>query len=237
MRVLAFDTAADFCAVLLWQSGAVCDHRLVQTERDQAKILAPLTQSLLAANGLELAAIDRLAVATGPGSFTGLRVGLAFVRGLALAMGDGASQVGVIGSDHFRCLHHGLHHALHHGLQVRNVLIVCESKRAELFACSVEDGVAGAYFMADAKTLVGHLHARPHQQLAGQAAQRLMAQNPALAARFLPLPALAAAQSAAMLAAHWQGGWPPLPTPFYLREADVTPPANPCTVIPQNTLK
>lgn len=55
--------------------------------RGQDARLPGLTQKLLAHADLSLEAIDRFAVITGPGSFTGIRVGVAFARGLALATG------------------------------------------------------------------------------------------------------------------------------------------------------
>ena len=85
MRTLALDTGYDHCILILLENGGVIAERIVATERDQAKILAPLTEALLTEKALKINDIDRLAVCTGPGSFTGLRVGLAFMRGLSLA--------------------------------------------------------------------------------------------------------------------------------------------------------
>lgn len=57
-------------------------------QRGQDARLPGLTEQLLSEAGLTLDAIDRFAVVTGPGSFTGIRVGVAFARGLALATGQ-----------------------------------------------------------------------------------------------------------------------------------------------------
>jgi tRNA threonylcarbamoyladenosine biosynthesis protein TsaB len=56
-------------------------------QRGQAERLAPMVREAMESTGADLAALDRVAVTTGPGSFTGVRVGLSFARALALALG------------------------------------------------------------------------------------------------------------------------------------------------------
>ena len=88
MRVLAIDTALSACSVAVVDTDA--DQTLAAEswpmERGHAEALMPMIQRVLAgAGGLD--AVQRLAVTVGPGSFTGIRVGLAAARGLALATG------------------------------------------------------------------------------------------------------------------------------------------------------
>ena len=54
--------------------------------RGHAEALAPMVQDIMAQAGLGFSQLDRLAVTTGPGTFTGQRVGLAFMRGLRVAL-------------------------------------------------------------------------------------------------------------------------------------------------------
>ena len=54
--------------------------------KGHAEALAPMVETVMAEAGLELAALDRIAVTTGPGTFTGLRIALSFARGLGLAL-------------------------------------------------------------------------------------------------------------------------------------------------------
>jgi tRNA threonylcarbamoyladenosine biosynthesis protein TsaB len=88
MRVLALDTASPSPALALVEvSGArAVRERIRNLPPAAAEALAPELQQLLADAGLDARALDRVAVLSGPGSFTGLRAGLAFARGLARAL-------------------------------------------------------------------------------------------------------------------------------------------------------
>lgn len=84
---LAIDTALNACSAAVAVGGVV---RAAMTEpmaRGQAERLAPLVKETMAQAGLGFSALDRIVVTTGPGSFTGVRVGLAFARSLAVALG------------------------------------------------------------------------------------------------------------------------------------------------------
>jgi tRNA threonylcarbamoyladenosine biosynthesis protein TsaB len=87
MLILAIDTALDACAagVLDTEAGRLIAQESVQMKRGHAEALMPLIARVIQQSGLSFAGLDRIAVTTGPGSFTGLRVGLSAARGIALA--------------------------------------------------------------------------------------------------------------------------------------------------------
>ena len=89
MRVLAIDTALGACAaaVLDTAAGAIIAHESQAMQRGHAEALMPLVKRVMESAGSTFADLDRIAVTTGPGSFTGLRVGIAAARGLGLASG------------------------------------------------------------------------------------------------------------------------------------------------------
>ena len=87
MKLLAADTALAACSVAVVEGDAVLAHIFVAMERGHAEALAPMVQEAMRQAALGFAALDRLAVTTGPGTFTGQRVGLAFMRGLRVALG------------------------------------------------------------------------------------------------------------------------------------------------------
>ncbi len=83
--ILAFDTSAAHCAAALL-SGDRLWQRHEAMEKGQAERLIPLLQDLLAEAGLDWPEVTALAVGTGPGNFTGVRIAVAAARGLALAL-------------------------------------------------------------------------------------------------------------------------------------------------------
>src|SRR5262245_32084346 len=92
MRVLAIDTALEACSVAVLDTGhaEVRIQESLPMQRGHAEALMPLIAHTLQRAHLDVSAIDRIAVTTGPGSFTGLRVGIAAARGIALASGKPA---------------------------------------------------------------------------------------------------------------------------------------------------
>src|SRR5436190_21526779 len=86
MRVLAIDTALEACAaaVLDTEHGAVASESLPML-RGHAEALMPLIARVMRQADMPFSALGRIAVTTGPGSFTGLRVGISAARGIALA--------------------------------------------------------------------------------------------------------------------------------------------------------
>jgi tRNA threonylcarbamoyladenosine biosynthesis protein TsaB len=86
MKILAVDTALGACSVAVLSGEQVLSHRYEIMGRGHAEALAPMIQRAMQDAGLSFADLERLAVTTGPGTFTGQRVGLAFMRGLRLAL-------------------------------------------------------------------------------------------------------------------------------------------------------
>jgi tRNA threonylcarbamoyl adenosine modification protein YeaZ len=87
VKLLAVDTALGACSVAVLDGARALAHRIVLMDRGHAEALAPMVEETMAACGFGFSALDRLAVTTGPGTFTGQRVGLAFARGLRVALG------------------------------------------------------------------------------------------------------------------------------------------------------
>jgi tRNA threonylcarbamoyladenosine biosynthesis protein TsaB len=87
VRVLAVDTSSPRGSLAVaGPEGLLAEARVVTAE-GHSRWLLPAVSALLQGLGLEAGSLDLFAVATGPGSFTGLRVGLGSVQGLALAAG------------------------------------------------------------------------------------------------------------------------------------------------------
>jgi tRNA threonylcarbamoyladenosine biosynthesis protein TsaB len=93
VKILALDTTREFGSLALVDSGAVVDEILIHSPEGFSPILFDRVDQLLRAHGWTVGAVDCYAAASGPGSFTGVRVGLAAVKGLAEATGKPAIAV------------------------------------------------------------------------------------------------------------------------------------------------
>lgn len=89
MRVLALDTSTTACSVAIGASDrgpeSIVARRFEVMERGQSEALAPMVQAVLQDAGLGMGDVDCVAVTTGPGAFTGVRIGLSMARSLGLA--------------------------------------------------------------------------------------------------------------------------------------------------------
>src|SRR5215510_8433761 len=88
MRVLAIDTALEACSAAVFDANSgIAAGETRGMARGHAEQLMPLVARVMNKADIEFAELDRIAVTTGPGSFTGLRVGISAARGIALASG------------------------------------------------------------------------------------------------------------------------------------------------------
>ena len=116
--VLAFDTSAAHCAAALLLPDRVIQ-RLEPMDKGQAERLIPLLEEVLAEGGLEWSDLKALAVGTGPGNFTGVRIAVAAARGLALGLG-----IPAVGVTRLEALAHGL---------PRPLLVAEDARRGEAY--------------------------------------------------------------------------------------------------------
>jgi len=88
MRLLAIDTALAACSAAVFdtQNGGIIASESLPMIRGHAEALMPLIRRIMDEAGTAFRDLDRVVVTTGPGSFTGLRVGIAAARGIALAI-------------------------------------------------------------------------------------------------------------------------------------------------------
>src|SRR3954469_13051000 len=124
MTVLAFDCAISGLAVAVVRDGAALAQRR-EEGRGQAATLLPAIARVLQEANVDRRALSLLAVTVGPGSFTGVRVGLAAARGLALASG-----LPLFGVTAFEAISAAVAPAERIG---RTLLVAIDSRRGDLF--------------------------------------------------------------------------------------------------------
>ncbi|MDA1088812.1 MAG: tRNA (adenosine(37)-N6)-threonylcarbamoyltransferase complex dimerization subunit type 1 TsaB [Proteobacteria bacterium] len=134
MLVLGFDTAASACSAALSDDGKIIARRFEAMARGQAEHLMGMIADVMEEAGKAYQDLDLLAVTTGPGSFTGLRIGLAAARGLALA-GD----LACMGVTTLEVVAAGVQASERDGA---TLLVAIESKRDDIFVQVFAAGLA-----------------------------------------------------------------------------------------------
>jgi tRNA threonylcarbamoyladenosine biosynthesis protein TsaB len=130
MVILALDTTGPAGSTALMRGAQVVEVRAGDAARPQAERLPAELMALLDRHGIELPDVDVYAVATGPGSFTGLRIGIATMQGLALA--HDKPLIGISGLDALAWIAR-----THH---VARVATWVDAWRGEVYAALYENG-------------------------------------------------------------------------------------------------
>jgi tRNA threonylcarbamoyladenosine biosynthesis protein TsaB len=219
--ILAFDCAGAVCSAALWRAGQVLARRQSAQRHGQAEILLPMIEAALSEAGLGYDGLAAIATTIGPGSFTGLRAGLAAARGIALATGLPAAGIGA-----FDAAAHATASGERRG---RSVLAAIDSRRAEIFVQVFDAGLTplGApLVLTPEEAASSPVLPAGALLLAGDAAPALLAALQARA-RDTVLAKRAGATDVAVVAALAEarlaaGDALPL-RPLYLRPPDVTP--------------
>ncbi|MDB5493764.1 MAG: hypothetical protein JWP86_1101 [Phenylobacterium sp.] len=209
MIVLALDTCLASCSVAVRDGERVLAHACEVMARGHQERLAPMVEAVMAEAGLPFPAIERIGVTVGPGSFTGLRVGVAFAKGLASALAIPAVGIGAL--EALAAEAGGL------------VFAVIDARRGQVYGQAFEDGRP---LMAPDALPVETAAARLAEVTMGRPVT-LVGSGAALLAAMVPQARVIAAEGAdarqvARLAALRRPG--PL-TPLYLRAPDAKLPA------------
>jgi tRNA threonylcarbamoyladenosine biosynthesis protein TsaB len=220
-RLLAFDAAGAACSAAVWAEGGLAARRFVEMRRGQSEHLMPMIEAVMAEGGLAYGELDLIAVTRGPGGFTGVRIGLATARALALA-----ARRPLLGIDNFTVVAAGLTAEQRRG---RTLAVLLDAKRSDLYAAVYDaDGRLRQPPTALAPAALAAQLPDGPLLLAGDAVDQI---RPLLAARQGEIEVarearLADAAVLADLAAATPLSEVPeaAPEPLYLRPPDVTPP-------------
>jgi tRNA threonylcarbamoyladenosine biosynthesis protein TsaB len=218
MIALALDSSGSACSVaLVERNGTVLARRFRAMSRGHAEVLMPMLRDAMTEAGVGFDALGLIAATVGPGSFTGIRVGLAAAQGLALATGLPA-----MGITAFEAVAEAVEP------DGAAVVVAIESRRAELFVQIFADsGIASGPPMAVAPEDLAAVLPDGRLVLAGDGAERAAAALTA-AGRAIAVSGVAApdARHVARVALRrrLQGGAVPALQPLYLRAPDVTLP-------------
>ena len=96
MKILAVDTSGPVCGAAVLDGEKILSEYTIQNRNTHSASLMPMVEQCLNSAGLTVAALDALAVVTGPGSFTGVRIGVATVKALAHGSGKPCMPVNAL---------------------------------------------------------------------------------------------------------------------------------------------
>ena len=201
---LGFDTSAAHCAAALLSGARVLSEVVEPMSRGQAERLVPLLDRLLTDQGIGWRDLAVIGVGTGPGNFTGIRLGVSAARGLALSLGIPAIGVSVLEAQAF-------------GLSGR-VLSLIDARRGQVYAQMFRDGAQEAPELLNRSGIV--------TRFGGQVDCVVGAEADQFASKLGVSPASNAnciATQMARLAASRAVSPQPRPAPLYLRSADAAP--------------
>jgi tRNA threonylcarbamoyladenosine biosynthesis protein TsaB len=213
MKLLAIDTAMAACSV------AVIDTDLalplaagfVPMERGHAEAVAPMVEAAMAEAGLAFKDLDRVAVTIGPGTFTGVRIGLSLARGFGVAL-----NVPVVGIDTLT--------AITHNLREGPLLVAADARKGEVYAALFDADLRRVREPAVEAVNRAADHLPPGTTVIGTAAEMVIAasgRGDLVRATAGDLPV--AANFAGYAASLPQPTSPP--SPLYLRSPDARPQA------------
>lgn len=216
MKILALDTASSWCAAAVYDSGTnmVLAEISKNIGKGHAEVLMDYIEQAITQSGIAMAKLDRVAVNVGPGSFTGVRIGVSAARGFALALDRPA-----LGVSAFDALASEV--AISHPGQP--VLVLLEAHRGEIYVQAFgTEGVAitGPMVLAREEALALIQQQSSDTILAGSAAAAL---NETLAGSFSVErgePTARIGTYAKLAALHEPGE---APKPLYMRGPDVKP--------------
>jgi tRNA threonylcarbamoyladenosine biosynthesis protein TsaB len=130
--ILGIETGGRSCSVAVFKDGRLVAHENENTDHGQATMLMPMIERVRGKAGCDYSALDRIAVAVGPGSFTGIRVGLAAALGLSLASG-----VPAVGISSFQAVAASVTHTP--DVETLRKFVLLDSRREEPFFVEIGD--------------------------------------------------------------------------------------------------
>lgn len=201
MLILSIDTSSNLLSIALLKEGAVLAHQEAYMERGQGEALIPAIADLFLKAKSDISSLNAVAVGVGPGSFTGVRVGLSAARGIGMAL-----DIPVYGVTSFE--------AFSFGMDI-NTLVALDTKRGDYYTQAFKSSLQplGTPIIQTA----AQIQKQSSFYICSDVAQKMI-QEISLPVHQLAEPL--AVQVAKVALSRLDNPLPP--EPLYLRDADVT---------------
>ena len=135
-RILMIETSTECCSVALSEGGRILASRIDETPRMQSSMLAPYIVEVLEEAGLRAADLDAVAVSEGPGSYTGLRVGVSTAKGICF--GAGLPLIGVDTLQLLACQAEMPDQVRHDDRSQAHIVSFLDARRMEVYAATFD---------------------------------------------------------------------------------------------------
>nr|WP_290129109.1 tRNA (adenosine(37)-N6)-threonylcarbamoyltransferase complex dimerization subunit type 1 TsaB [Proteus terrae] len=144
MRILAIDTATESCSVAVWNEGVVASRFEISPREHTQKIL-PMVKSALEEANITLQSLDVLAFGRGPGSFTGVRIGVGVAQGIALG-----AELPMIGISSLATMAEGVFRTT----GIKQVLVAIDARMGEIYCAQYQRNDAGVWIGEDTEAVM-----------------------------------------------------------------------------------
>ncbi len=215
MKILSINTSHGICSVALAEDGVLIAIKTDNEASKQAEILFLIINTMLQENNLSYADIGAIAVDIGPGSFTGVRIGLASARGITLA-----AKIPVIGVTGFEALAY----AAKNDATYENLLVVLDARRGQVFAQFFSKDGASTEMLLDYESMAGFIKQHTDITIIGDGANLIepLLQNTKISYSIidefkLPDAAMTVFKAFEKISS---GNYGKNPTPLYIRTPD-----------------
>ncbi|MCO7048351.1 tRNA (adenosine(37)-N6)-threonylcarbamoyltransferase complex dimerization subunit type 1 TsaB [Proteus terrae] len=144
LRILAIDTATESCSVAVWNEGVVASRFEISPREHTQKIL-PMVKSALEEANITLQSLDVLAFGRGPGSFTGVRIGVGVAQGIALG-----AELPMIGISSLATMAEGVFRTT----GIKQVLVAIDARMGEIYCAQYQRNDAGVWIGEDTEAVM-----------------------------------------------------------------------------------
>lgn len=217
MKLLALDTAANFCsvAILNVETGMMLADISEDIGKGHAERLMAVVEEAIANAGIAISEIGKIAVSVGPGSFTGVRVGVSTARGFALALKCPPVGVSTL---------QALAYDAASKFPGKPILSIIDARREELYAqfFSKNGDAASEPMVTTLALIVEQLMAKDEAHVLSGSGASLVNEQLDQPLEIATANATGSIEAFARLGA-MLGGEGPAPSPLYLRGLDVKP--------------
>lgn len=148
LRILAIDTATESCSVAVWNEGVVASRFEISPREHTQKIL-PMVKSALEEANLTLQSLDALAFGRGPGSFTGVRIGVGIAQGIALG-----AELPMIGISSLATMAEGVFRTT----GIKQVLVAIDARMGEIYCAQYQRNDEGIWLGEETEAVMKPEH-------------------------------------------------------------------------------